>query len=39
MTELRRELNITDDEHGQLLIKIKSDQSIKVIRSSYFLPV
>ncbi|RXH76167.1 hypothetical protein DVH24_019055 [Malus domestica] len=32
MTELRRELNITDDEHGQLLIKIKSDQSIKVIR-------
>lgn len=36
MTELRRELNITDDEHGQLLIKIKSDQSVKMIRSSYF---
>ncbi|XP_048432351.1 protein EMSY-LIKE 4 isoform X2 [Pyrus x bretschneideri] len=32
MTELRRELNITDDEHGQLLIKIKSDQSVKMIR-------
>lgn len=34
MTELRKELNISDDEHGVLLTKIKSDEAIKVIRSS-----
>lgn len=34
MTELRKELNISDNEHGDLLMKIKSDEAIKVIRSS-----
>ncbi|BFG37579.1 hypothetical protein CerSpe_238530 [Prunus speciosa] len=32
MTELRKELNISDNEHGDLLTKIKSDEAIKVIR-------
>ncbi|KAJ4721330.1 protein EMSY-LIKE 3-like [Melia azedarach] len=32
ITELRKELNVTDTEHGELLVKINSDESIKVIR-------
>lgn len=32
ITELRKELNVTDTEHGQLLVKINSDESIKRIR-------
>ncbi|KAK4850544.1 hypothetical protein QYF36_007646 [Acer negundo] len=32
ITELRKELNVTDTEHGELLGKINSDKSIKMIR-------
>lgn len=32
MTELRKELNVTDIEHGEILLKINSDQLIKQIR-------
>ncbi|XP_020219972.1 protein EMSY-LIKE 3 isoform X2 [Cajanus cajan] len=32
MTELRKELNITDIEHGEILTKINSDELIKRIR-------
>ncbi|XP_020534412.1 protein EMSY-LIKE 3 isoform X2 [Jatropha curcas] len=32
ITELRKELNVTDIEHGQLLVKINSDEAIKRIR-------
>ncbi|XP_061989821.1 uncharacterized protein LOC133708377 [Rosa rugosa] len=33
MTKLRKELNITDDEHGELLVKIRqSDESIRALR-------
>ncbi|KAL5767801.1 hypothetical protein ACOSP7_014395 [Xanthoceras sorbifolium] len=32
ITELRKELNVTDTEHGELLVKINSDESIKMIR-------
>ncbi|KAJ1409129.1 ENT domain [Sesbania bispinosa] len=32
MTELRKELNVTDVEHGEILMKINSDESIKWIR-------
>ncbi|RDY09170.1 Protein EMSY-LIKE 3, partial [Mucuna pruriens] len=32
MTELRKELNITDVEHGEILTKINSDELIKRIR-------
>ncbi|XWS64911.1 hypothetical protein CRYUN_Cryun05aG0044800 [Craigia yunnanensis] len=32
MTKLRGELNVTDTEHGELLLKINSDESIKMIR-------
>lgn len=33
ITELRKELNVTDTEHGELLLQINSDKSIKMIRS------
>nr|XP_012569201.1 uncharacterized protein LOC101497708 isoform X2 [Cicer arietinum] len=32
LTELRKELNIADSEHGEILIKINSDESIRRIR-------
>ncbi|BAT84981.1 hypothetical protein LR48_Vigan03g198400 [Vigna angularis] len=32
MTELRKELNVTDIEHGEILTKINSDELIKQIR-------
>jgi len=32
MTELRKELNVTDFEHGEILMKINSDELIKHIR-------
>ncbi|XVF30716.1 hypothetical protein REPUB_Repub16aG0082400 [Reevesia pubescens] len=32
MTDLRKELNVADTEHGELLLKIKSDESIIMIR-------
>ncbi|AES80932.1 ENT domain protein [Medicago truncatula] len=32
LTELRKELNIADSEHGEILTKINSDDSIKWIR-------
>jgi len=32
MTELRKELNVTDIEHGEILMKINSDELIKQIR-------
>ncbi|CAL5193158.1 unnamed protein product [Lathyrus oleraceus] len=32
LTELRKELNIADSEHGQILSKINSDESIRWIR-------
>ncbi|XP_044483784.1 protein EMSY-LIKE 3-like [Mangifera indica] len=32
ITELRKELNVTDTEHGELLLQINSDKSIKMIR-------
>ncbi|XP_022718815.1 uncharacterized protein LOC111277003 isoform X2 [Durio zibethinus] len=32
MTDLRKELNVTDTEHGELLLKINSDKSLKMIR-------
>ncbi|KAK9934425.1 hypothetical protein M0R45_021570 [Rubus argutus] len=33
MTKLRKELNVTDDEHGELLMKIRqSDESTKMLR-------
>ncbi|KAF2306870.1 hypothetical protein GH714_022252 [Hevea brasiliensis] len=32
ITELRKELNVTDSEHSQLLVKINSDKSIQRIR-------
>ncbi|XP_027353038.1 protein EMSY-LIKE 4-like [Abrus precatorius] len=32
MTELRKELNVTDVEHGEILAKINSDELIKKIR-------
>ncbi|CAJ1919546.1 unnamed protein product [Sphenostylis stenocarpa] len=32
MTELRKELNVTDIEHGEILVKINSDELIKQIR-------
>ncbi|XP_057429147.1 uncharacterized protein LOC130722438 [Lotus japonicus] len=32
MTELRKELNITDGEHAEILMKTNSDESIKWIR-------
>ncbi|XVF42633.1 hypothetical protein PTKIN_Ptkin01aG0380000 [Pterospermum kingtungense] len=32
ITKLRKELNVSDTEHGELLSKINSDQSIKMIR-------
>ncbi|OMO67847.1 hypothetical protein CCACVL1_20267 [Corchorus capsularis] len=32
ITQLRQELNVSDAEHGELLLKINSDESIKLIR-------
>ncbi|XP_044481144.1 protein EMSY-LIKE 3-like isoform X2 [Mangifera indica] len=32
ITELRKELNVTDTEHGELLMQINSDKPIKMIR-------
>ncbi|XP_038695795.1 uncharacterized protein LOC119993005 isoform X2 [Tripterygium wilfordii] len=32
LSELRKELNVDDIEHGELLLKINSDESIKMIR-------
>ncbi|OMO70314.1 hypothetical protein COLO4_28643 [Corchorus olitorius] len=32
ITQLRKELNVSDAEHGELLLKINSDESIKLIR-------
>ncbi|XVE90230.1 hypothetical protein DITRI_Ditri20bG0062300 [Diplodiscus trichospermus] len=32
VTKLRKELNVTDTEHGELLLKINSDESIRLIR-------
>lgn len=34
ITELRRELNVTDQEHRKILTQISSDKSIKMIRES-----
>ncbi|XP_061356744.1 protein EMSY-LIKE 4-like [Gastrolobium bilobum] len=38
MTDLRSELNVTDVEHGEILMKINSDESIKWIREQRRLP-
>ncbi|KAI4301017.1 hypothetical protein L6164_034336 [Bauhinia variegata] len=32
MTELRKELNVTDAEHGEILMQINSDKLVKLIR-------
>ncbi|KAI4348497.1 hypothetical protein L6164_009215 [Bauhinia variegata] len=32
MTELRKELNVTDTEHGEILMQINSDELVKLIR-------
>lgn len=37
ITELRQELNVTDVEHGELLWKIISDESFKMIRCFMFV--